>query len=256
MDLSSDPRVVVALILIGSLFVLPQASTETPNGAIIQNDTSYRDSFGNYHVIGEVRNTGITWLQSIVISAVLKDKTGTTVDIKQGSPWLKNLPPQTALGFDVLEPDTFRSSLIQSYTLNLTYKTGQPLTPSLVINKLTTSKNSLGWLQVQGEIANIGSSESQMTNVTGTFYGSDGKIVFTTFTSPALSTIQPDSSQSFTLTIVDATRSKLVTRYAIIAESHEYTSTLANMSIPEFQSGSALIIALSLISVAVTRKTR
>jgi hypothetical protein len=206
--------------------------------------------------VGEVKNTGDVWLQSILVSATLKDQTGAIVDIRQGSPWLQHLPPQAAIGFDVIEPDPTKSALIRNYTFTLTFQSGQPRSASLEISDLVSSRNSVGWLQVQGLVANVGDAASDNTNVTGTFYGSDGKVVFVTFTTPTTSTIAPDTSEPFTLTIVDSTRSKLVTRYSVAAESTEYTSILTYTSIPEFPWQSTIITGIVLASVLIMARKR
>ena len=245
----------VLLLLIVLSFLSIANPVGAASSAVIQNDSTYLDTFQHYHIVGEVKNTGDVWLQSILVTATLKDQTGATVDIRQASPWLQHLPPQAAIGFDVSEPDPIKSALIQSYTLKLTFQSGQPRPAALEISDLVSSRNSLGWLQVQGVVANVGDSASDNTNVTGTFYGSDGKVVFVTFTTPTTSTIASGTNEPFTLTIVDSTRSKLVTRYSVAAESNEYTSALTQTSIPEFPWQSTIITWLALaLGLIMTRK--
>jgi hypothetical protein len=223
---------------------------------VIQNDSSYVDTFGHYHVVGEVRNTGDVWFQTILISVTLKDQTGAIVDIEQGGPWLQHLSPQATVGFDVIELDVGKSDMIRSYALALTFQSGPSRSASLEISGLVTSRNSVGWLQVQGIVINAGMSASDNTNVTGTFYGPDGKVVFVTFTTPAASTIQPGTNQPFTLTIVDSVRSRLVTRFSIAAESNEYTSVLTYTNIPEFPWQSAVMTWFALAAVLIVMKKR
>ena len=233
---------------------VPVAPTSS---AVIQNNSSYVDISGDYHIVGEVKNTGDVWLQSILVSATLKDQNGATVDVKQGSPWLQHLPPQGAVGFDVTEPDVAKSAMIRSYTLTLTYQIGQPKAVLLKIDSLTSTKNSLGWIQIQGEVMNVGNSASDNTTVSGTFYGSDGKVVFVTFTTPNDVTIQPGASETFTLTIVDSGRSSLVSRYSVAAESNEYTSILPYTAVPEFSWQSTIMawVALALGITMIRKKT-
>jgi len=111
----------------------------------------------------------------ILVSVTLKDQTGAIVDNRQGSPWLKHLPPQAAIGFDVIEPDPAKSALIRSYSIALTYSSGPQRPTSLDIDDVTSSRNSVGWLQVQGVVANGGDFASDNTSVTGTFYGLTAK---------------------------------------------------------------------------------
>ena len=234
------------MLLYALLFLAPlgaRSIAAAPN-AVIQNDTGYADSSGYYHVVGEVKNTGDVWLQSILVSAILKDAQGGTVDVKQGSPWLTQVPPQISVGFDVIEMDLTKSATIRSYALSFTYQTGKPLPALLEIENLTSTKNSVGWLQVQGNVANVGDSASDNTVVTGTFYGSDGRVVSVTFTTLTDSTIPPGTSQPFTLTIVDANRSNLVRTYSVAAEGVEYTSVSELPWQPMIVTGFVLILSL------------
>lgn len=192
--------------------------------AVIQNDTSYIDISRSYHVVGEVKNIGDTWLRYIIISASLKDENGTVVDIKPATPLLFHLPPNATVGFDAVELNKTLSATIRSYTLTLTYRISQPKSMLLRVSDLNSSKNVLGWLQVHGQIANTGNSASENTVVTGTFYDANGKVVYVTLTSLAKSTIAAGTSQSFTLSVVDPTRSKLVSTYSVAAESLQYVS--------------------------------
>ncbi len=246
----------VLLLFIVFLFLSFPSPVGAATSAVIQNDSTYLDAFQHYHVVGEVKNTGDVWLQSILVSVTLKDQTGAIVDNRQGSPWLKHLPPQAAIGFDVIEPDPAKSALIRSYSIALTYSSGPQRPTSLDIDDVTSSRNSVGWLQVQGVVANGGDFASDNTSVTGTFYGSDGKVVFVTFTTPTTSTIAPGTSEPFTLTIVESTRSKLVTRYSVAAESTEYTSALTYTNIPEFPWQSTIITGFALASVLIMMRKR
>lgn len=249
------PKSVLLLLIVFSFLSFP-SPVGAAASAVIQNDSTYLDTFQHYHIVGEVKNTGDVWLQSILVFATLKDQTGAIVDITKGSLWLQHLPPQAAIGFDVTELDAAKSVMIRSYTFTLTFQSGQPRSASLEISDLVFSRNSVGWLQVQGAVANVGVSASDNTNVTGTFYGSDGKVVFVTFTTPTTSTIQPGSNQPFTLTIVDSTRSKMVTRYSVVAESNEYISVLTYTNIPEFPWQSTIITGLALASVLIMMRKR
>jgi hypothetical protein len=221
-----------------------------PN-AVIQNDAGYVDISGFYHVVGEVKNTGDAWLQFIQVSASFKDQNGVVLDIKSATPWLLRLPPNTAAGFDAVELNTTLAAKIRSYTLTLIYQPAQPLSIFLRVGNLTSSKNGLGWLQVQGQVANVGDSVSDDTIVTGTFYGADGKVVYVAFTSPTQPTIQPGTTQAFTLSVVDTTRVSLVNTYSVAAESLQY------ISVAEFQWQPTMILGVVLLlGLFVLRRRR
>lgn len=210
------------MVLVAACITIKQVAA-APR-AVIQHDAGYVDISGFYHVAGEVKNTGNVWLQFIEVSASFKDENGVVVDIKPAPPWLLHLPPNASAGFDAIELNTTLAATIRSYTLTLTYQMSQPMSAKLVITGLTSSKNSFGMFQVQGQVTNTGDSVSENTFVTGTFYGTDGKVVYVAITSPTQSTIQPGTSQPFTLTVFDSTRVSLIGNYSIAAESLQYTS--------------------------------
>ncbi len=212
----------IAMVLVAACITIKQVAA-APR-AVIQHDAGYVDISGFYHVAGEVKNTGNVWLQFIEVSASFKDENGVVVDIKPAPPWLLHLPPNASAGFDAIELNTTLAATIRSYTLTLTYQMSQPMSAKLVITGLTSSKNSFGMFQVQGQVTNTGDSVSENTFVTGTFYGTDGKVVYVAITSPTQSTIQPGTSQPFTLTVFDSTRVSLIGNYSIAAESLQYTS--------------------------------
>jgi hypothetical protein len=241
------PELFLVIVLVSLCAVMKPVFAAT--NAVIQNDASYVDISGFYHVVGEVKNTGDVWLQFIQVSASFKDQNGVVVDIKPATPWLLRLPPNTAAGFDAIELNTTLAAKILSYSLILTYQPAQPLSVMLRVGNLTSSKNALGWLQVQGQVANAGDSISENTIVTGTFYGADGKVVYVAFTSPTQATIQPGTSQPFTLSVVDTTRVSLVNTYSVAAESLQY------ISVAEFQRQPALILgAVLLLGLFVLRR--
>jgi hypothetical protein len=239
LTLSELPRLFLVFVLLG-LCAAVKPVFAAPN-AVIQNDTSYVDISGFYHVVGEVKNTGDVWLQFIQVSASFKDQNGVVLDIKPATPWLLRLPTNTAAGFDAIELNTTLAAKIRSYSLVLTYQPAQPISILLRVGNLTSSKNALGWLQVQGQVANVGDSVSENTIVTGTFYGADGKVVYVAFTSPTQATIQPGTSQPFTLSVVDTTRVDLVNTYSVAAESSQY------VSVAEFPWQPAVILGVVLL---------
>jgi hypothetical protein len=219
---SGLPLCLLTLVLLTACVAIKPAAA-APN-AVIQHDASYVDISGFYHVVGEVKNTGDVWLQFVQVSASLKDQNGVVVDIKPASPYVTRLAPKASAGFDAIELNTTLAAMIRSYTLTLTYQMSQPMSTKLVIGGLTSSKDSLGMLQLQGQVTNTGDSVSTYTVISGTFYGADGKVVYVAFTSPTQSTIQPGTSQPFTLTVFDASRVSLVSNYSVVAEGLEYTS--------------------------------
>jgi len=187
LDLPKSAMVFVVFVLLVTVAIKPVAAA--PN-AVIQNEGSYVDVAGYYHIVGEVKNTGDVWLQFVRISATLKDQNGAIVDMPFTYTTLNRLPPDIATGFDLVELDTMRSAQVRSYSLSLEFQQAESLSNHLVVTNITSSKDFLGWLQVLGEVQNTGDSISEYTEVIGTFYGTDGKVVDVMLHSP-LPTLPP-----------------------------------------------------------------
>ena len=50
-------RLLLVLVILSTIYLLPHAAAAP--SAVIQNDSSYVDSAGYYHVVGEVLNTRV-----------------------------------------------------------------------------------------------------------------------------------------------------------------------------------------------------
>jgi hypothetical protein len=240
-------KVPVCLLLLLLTFGLLQSVWASPN-AVMQNDSGWLDSAGQYHVTGEVKNTGGVWLIFVRVTATLKDQNGATIDMPFAYPWLFRLPPGVLAGFDIVELDKAKSSQVHSYSLNVDWQLGQPLSVKLQITNVASSKNFLGWLQLTGQVQNAGDTISENTLVAGTFYGSDGKVVYVTTAATNSSTIPPSGKAPFTLTIIGQDRSNLVASWSLTAESSQYAS------VAEFPWQSTLtLLAAVLLTLTVVK---
>jgi hypothetical protein len=242
-------KIVFLLVVLSTIYLLPHVAA-APN-ATIQNDSSFIDEAGYYHVVGEVKNTGDVWLHFVRIAATFKGQNGDVVDTNFAYTELDRVAPNVASGFDIVELDTGKSAMITSYTLALDFQQTDALTTALQIVNTSSSKISLGWLQIVGEVKNNGDTISDYTKVVATFYGGDGRVVAVAFTFTDPITVQPHSQQSFKLTLLSTTRSNIATTWSLDTQSNQYAS------VPEFPWPLvALIAALSLGVVAVRRKSR
>ena len=212
----------LVIFLFLAVCLLPRVAASP--SAIIQNDSSFIDETGFFHVVGEVKNTGSDWLDYVRVTASFKDQTGAVLATAFTYTQLRLLPTGVASGFDVEDPDSAGASQVQSYTLSLDYLEALPLTSELEIKNTSSSKNSFGWLQIVGVVSDDGDSISEYTEVTATFYGTDGRVVAvgTTYTDP--NTIQPHSQQSFTLTLRSAARSNVTVAWSLDTQSAQYAS--------------------------------
>lgn len=217
---------------------------------MIQNDSGWLDSAGQYHITGEVKNTGDVWLIFVRVTATLKDQNGATIDMPFAYPWLVRLPPGVLAGFDIVELDKAKASQVHSYSLNIDWQLGQPLSVKLQVVNVASSKNFFGWLQLTGQVQNTGDSISENTVVAGTFYGSDGKVVYVTLAATNSSSIPPGGEAPFTLSVIGQDRSSLVVSWSLTAESSQY------VSVAEFPWQSTLTLLAAVLLTLTVVKTR
>jgi hypothetical protein len=115
---------------------------------------------------------------------------------------------------------------VQSYSLLVEFQETTPLSQQLTVLNVADSTNSFGWLQVVGEVENRGTAPSAYTQVTGTFYDADGRVIYVHFTYTDPSEIPFGAKHPFKITVGSDERSSKITRYALSAESENsgYTS--------------------------------
>ncbi len=208
------------------------------------------DSLGYFHIVGEVVNSGDVWLQFIKITGTLRNANGQIVDVTTTYAYATYLPPNGKSPFDLLESDTAKSSTITTYTLADDYEQASS-TPgnTLVIEDATRSTDSLGEMNILGQIRNKGQATSNFTKVYATYYDHAGRVIYVDFAYTSPSDIPPGQAYSFKITGPNATITSHVANYALLAESDHYTS------VPEFRWPPILTAAaLTLAVVAIRRK--
>ncbi len=240
-------KVILVALALGFLFAVPHVAASP--SAVIQNDSSYTDSIGYYHVVGEVLNTGDASLTLIKISGVFKDSGSQVVDTELTYAYADYLPAGQKTPFDLFISDTQRSAHVASYNLALEYEAATQTIPiQLTIQGTTSSTDSLGFLEVVGQVQNSGQTISNFTKVVGTFYDQAGKVIDVEFSYTSPSDVPAGQAYGFKLTVANQAISSRVANYALLAESRQYTS------VPEFLWPFILLAAALTLTVVATRK--
>jgi len=221
-------------------------------GAAVQNDSMWIDSLGALHIFGEVKNTGDVWLRFVKVTGTLRDSTGAIVDVTFTYTLLSFVPPDAVAPFNMIEIDTAKSARVGSYSLLLEFQEATALSQQLAVLNVADSKNSLGWLEVVGEVENRGTAPSEYTQVAGAFYDVDGKVIYVHFTYTDPSEIPPGAKHPFKITLGSDERSSKIIRYAISAESENSGYT----SVPETPSPTILMVAAFTVAALVLRRKR
>jgi hypothetical protein len=236
--------ILVALCIVSAPWAFHEVSGSM--NAQIQHVTTYVDMNGDYHIVGEVQNTGNVWLTQVRISATLRDQNGSIIDFPAAYTYLNNIPPATPAGFDVMENSAADSALVNSYTLNLEYHTSQPLRPVLYIYSVNATTDLFKRIVLTGLVQNSGDVASEGTRVVGTFYDAGGNVVYVGFTPTDPATIPGGYHQPFQMTVT-LERTKLVTSWSLQAEGQQYTS------IPETPIPAIILAVVFLTTMFVIR---
>ena len=216
-------KIIFLLVILSTIYMLPHVAASP--SALIQNSSSYTDSLGYYHVVGEVLNNGDASLTFIKISGVFKDSSSQVADTEITYAYADYLPAGQKAPFDLFIADTQKSAQVASYTLTLEYETATQLIPlQLTIQGSTSSTDSLGYLEVVGQVHNSGQTLSNFTKVVGTFYDQAGKVIAVEFSYTSPADIPTGQAYGFKLIVMNQAISSRVTNYALFAESNQYTS--------------------------------
>jgi len=244
-------RILVPVLLLLTAWLASAGPVQAAAGAVVQNDSMWTDSLGALHILGEVKNTGDVWLRFVKITGTLRDSTGTIVDVVFTYTLLHVVPPDAVAAFNMIEIDAAKSAQVQSYSLLLEFQETPALSQRLAVVNVADSKNSLGWLEVVGEVENHGTTPSTYTQVTGTFYDADGKVIYVHFTYTDPAEIPAGARHPFKIVVGSDERSSKTARYALTAESENsgYTSISETPS-PMLLAAAALALAV----VALRRK--
>jgi hypothetical protein len=215
--------------------------------AQVQNDTSYVDSLGYLHVFGEVLNTGDAWLSFVKITGTLRDSNGQIVDVTFTYAYADYLPPAQRAPFNLIETDSSKSAKVTSYTLALSFQQATTMpSNTLTIQSATSSTDSLGYLNIIGQVKNAGTHTSNFTKVVATFYNQAGTVIFVDFTYCSPADIPAGQTYSFKIIGPTSPLSSQVANYALFAESRQYTS-IPELPWPTLIAG--MVLSLAVIAV-------
>jgi hypothetical protein len=244
-------RLMVALALLAFTASLISARpTAAAAAAEIQNTAIWKDDVGYFHVFGEVKNTGDVWLEFVKITGTFRDPNGVIVDVIFTYTRVDKVPPGSAAPFDLVETDINKANQIETYSLLLDFRETIEVPVKLVVLNVADSKNSLGWLEVLGEVQNQGDVPSTFTKIVATFRNAGGQVVYVHFTYADPDTVPAGATHPFKLTVLSDERSGIIATYDIIAEGHEYTS------VPEWPTSALAAAAGLFIAVLALHRRR
>jgi hypothetical protein len=212
-----------------SFFIKPSKEASVT----ILSYTEVIDLVGDYWVFGEVQNLGTTTIEFVEINATFYDTSNTLIAEGHGFCDLYYILPNRKSPFyvSVDVADETQASKIDHYTFEITpfspFSDYSPSTPPLGLKILSSNAEIdmwSGWMNVTGEIENVGTTNASCISVYGTCYDSDGKVLdvgigVVNYSAPY--SLLPGQKASFDL-MFNADVVPLAKSYVITAESIEY----------------------------------
>lgn len=212
----------VSFVLLTSVFLVAGLNPVKADSVTILSSSSYVDSAGFLHVVGEVQNSGSNTISFVEISATFYDSNGKVVDTGLAFASLSYMQPNTKSPFDVLDAHSTLVPQIATYKVQVSYTTGGSIQQGLVINSDSSYTDSIGFYHIVGEIQNTGSATSSDTAVYATCYDSSGKVVDTGLGFANPDSIESGNASPFDILITDSSQTSLIASYALTAQSSDY----------------------------------
>ncbi len=245
MSLGRTLKISALLIILGiiaSTIYLTSINPVSADTVVVLSSSTFTDSSGILHVVGEVQNTGSDTVSSVEVAATFYNSSSNIVytQISSSSPFF--MLPNSKSPFNVKETILTLIPQIKTYKLRVSFTPADSIQQGLEITSSTSRIDSAGVYHLVGEIQNIGMGAATTTEIYATFYDSSGKVVDTSYAFADSGRIASGDSSSFDITVNDLSQIPLISSYSLNADSNEYalvtssSSTQTPTSFPTYQS--------------------
>jgi len=226
--------ILIVVLVAPAIFMSPVKAVVNVD---ILSHTGYLDSFGYYHVVGEVQNVGDQAVNFVKIEVVFYDSNNVDVANRFDLTMLYVLLAGKKSPFDIALLDTTQSAKVDHYSLSVTFLAASPLPIGLEILSHSTYVYGDGF-GIIGEIMNIGNEKAIDVKVIATYRDGKGEVVAATLTylhvpTPEESDIDPGQTAQFEI-LLDDERAPYVYAYELTAESFQYACEEEHIGEPPF----------------------
>jgi len=174
------------------------------NDLVISSTNAFVDSYGTYHVVGEVVNQSSTILTSIELNLEIKDASGNSLITDDNgnitpnstiSPMLYTLAPGEASPFEY-SYDTTKGTPA-SYTVTISGKqTGDANRATLKSENVQLVDDGSGWYFLTGELVNTGSQWAHINSLAGAVLDDSNNVLSADWTSTYTTELAPTGDVS------------------------------------------------------------
>jgi len=192
----------------------------TPSVSIL-SQSSYVDSLGYCHVVGEVKNNSSNNLDFVQLTATFYNSSNTVVGTDFTFTLIDTLVPNQKSPFEITELDTAISAQIDHYSLAVADSTVTGVAPyrGFTILSQSSSKDVLGYYRVVGEVKNTGTQAATFVMVVGAFYDSTGGVIAAEFTFTNPSDLAAGQTAPFEIIVLNETQSDKISSYGLQVQS-------------------------------------
>ena len=237
--LSITPLIIVVFML--SIVFLPTVVMAAPQVEIVSHTSYLESSWGSYTIIGEVQNIGDQAATDVFITHIYYNADNEVIQDFGGSfIYLDVLLPGRKSPFGSTDI-TFDPQLIHHYSLNVSFRSSDPIPEKLQIISHSSSIDPYdGYMHIIGEVENSGDLQEPGVNVVATCYNEAGNVVDVgsdyVFTA--------NQKADFDIRILGE-HPDPITSYTLTAETYDYAL------IPEFNSYLLIIPTVAIVSIAL-----
>ena len=190
------------------------------------SSSSYMDSIGSLHVVGELQNASPEPRESVKIVATLRDPSGNILDSSFTYSEVEVLRPGEKSPFDVIFSNKQQVQNTQRYEIaSIKGDVAQAKPANLKLDVGDSYYDSIDSAHVVGEVTNNGPGVSHYTKISGTFHDDQNKTVATGFTYTDPNDLELGQSAPFDMIISDDASANMASG-SLNAQSSEYAMIL------------------------------
>lgn len=234
------------LLVVVCLMTVSVQPVQAASEVTIISHSSFYTSNDTLYIIGEVENTGDVATEFTKVNATLYDADDQVIDTKVGYATLDILLPGRKSPFYIMMFEDDGSLDVDDYSLTISwddYEEGKE--EGLEIISSDDHIDALDFLHVTGEVKNIGSETATEVIVCATFYDSEGTVVGRDTQDVEPTTLSPDQTGTFDITLIYPEQIEQVASYSLAAEAENYAL------VPEFPVWTTMVFALAVVALTV-----
>jgi len=245
--------VLVTLTLLAALTSLFSLipKVDAVGNVVILSHTGYLDSYGNYHVVGEVQNVGGQAVNFVQVSATFYDSHNLVIDSRFDLTMLYVILVGRKSPFEIALLDVAESARVSRYSLSVTYLETNEIPMKLEILSHSKYTDAEGNMHIIGILKNFGDEKLVNAKVVATYYDALSHVVAAAsvgFDPELTGDIDPYQTAEFEI-VLDKSRAQYVHTYVLAAESNQYAM------IPEVPT-ILMFLIISLVSAFACRLSK